>query len=98
MLKPLLLDTQRKRDCALLETVRDGHEAEIANAARRQAFEYAADWLSIKQAKAEMYPGASINHANGRAEAYRNAAQKLYSWAMAQGTKLPRNITPEIVP
>lgn len=69
------------------ETLQDlsEREAEIADAATRLAFDKAGDWLSMKQAKAEQFPGGDVEAANARANAYRNAAQELYGWAIRHG-------------
>lgn len=60
-------------------------EAKIADAATRLAYDKAGDWLTSKQAKAEEFPGGDLVHAKGRAAAYQNAAQELYTWAVAHG-------------
>jgi hypothetical protein len=59
------------------------HEADIADAATRLAYERCGDWLSQKQAKAEEFPGRDLVHAEGRAAAYQHAAQEIYGWAIA---------------
>lgn len=57
-------------------------EARIADAACRRAYDKVADWLTLKQVKAEQFPGANKDHAKGCASAYQNAAQEVYGWAL----------------
>ena len=68
-------------DMELLRNLSD-HEAAIADAATRIAYDKAGDWLSQKQAKAQRYPGGDLVHAKGRESAYQNAAQEMYQWAL----------------
>lgn len=72
------------KDRETLENLSE-REAEIADAATRLAYERAGDWLSQKQTKAEQFPGGDTVHAAGRANAYQNAAQELYGWAISHG-------------
>ncbi len=74
---------QHIRDRELLRGPLTEREAEIADAARRLAFDQAGDWLSEKQAKSEQFPGGDIDAAKARAAAYQNAAQEIYGWAIS---------------
>lgn len=71
-------------DLRLLDDLTE-REAQIADAATRLAYDKAGDWLSSKQAKAEQYPGGNLEHAKGRANAYQDAAQEIYGWAIRHG-------------
>jgi hypothetical protein len=72
---------RHRRDMELLNNLTE-REARIADAATRIAHDKATDWLSTKQLKAQRYPGGDLDHARGRADAYRNAAQEIRSWAI----------------
>ncbi len=56
-------------------------EAKAADAGRISALMAAADWLETKSDKARRYPGADLVYAEGRADAYDNAASTLRAWA-----------------
>lgn len=55
-------------------------EAQIVADATRRAYNRCGDWLSMKQARSAQYPGGE--YTRGRAEAYQNAAQEIYGWAI----------------
>lgn len=74
---------QHVRDRELLQGPLTEREAQIADAARRLAFDHAGDWLSQKEAKCRQFPGADVEAATARAGAYQNAAQEIYGWAIS---------------
>lgn len=73
----------KDKDREILDNLSDREEM-IADAATRIAYRKAGDWLAIKQAKSEQFPGVDVEYAKGRASAYSNASQEIYMWAMRE--------------
>lgn len=74
-------------DVALLANL-NRRETKVADAAARVAYERAGAWLTSKQTKSQQFPGGDLVHAKGREDAYRNAAQTMYMWAIEHGERV----------